>query len=522
MVTRISTAATNQVLVNRMMALQQNVNNDQTQLSTGFKSQDYTGIAGDSFQLLNVENERARLQRYVTNNDLTNTTLSAQATSVQGIDDTARMIQSALIQFQGTDLSSGNPNNVTAVNDLQTQVFNAFSSVQYYLSQKIDGNYIFGGAQSDKPPFSLPYNSLQDFQNFYDGNNTVFPSSRVANLVNINLNNINVSYATPASPLDTMTQVTGASPDAFVTQTIDQTATDNLNFTNVNGNGKITAATPGAFKSLQIGQTLLIDNTTNSNNGVYTVTAVSPDGNSITLDQPVNAGTEPAANNVQIKLAVPDGTALALSGSAAGNNGAYTVKWPTNAQLVAAGMDPNAGAVVSGDVIFTQSKIPFTSSPETISLNSNSFLTGTNLATTARVSDTQSINMDVTGLDPAFEKVVRAFGILAQGDLLNHPDRVTQALAVLNDAIQHSSLEPTEEPSDLQGVQDRIANNAKALAAAKDTQTTFMAFLEGRQNDIEKADTTEAAVRLQTDSQTLSVSYASLAKITQLSLLNYL
>ncbi len=225
---------------------------------------------------------------------------------------------------------------------------------------------------------------------------------------------------------------------------------------------------------------------------------------------------------MQIKLAVPDGTSLALTGSTAGNNGAYTVKWPTNAQLVAAGLDPNSGAVVSGDVIFTQSKIPFTSSPETVSLNSNAFLTGTNLTTTARISDTQSINLDVTGMDPAFEKVVRALGILSQGDLLDHPERVTQAMNVLNDGIQHSSLNPTEEPSDLQGVQDRIANNTKALTDAKDTQTQFMAFLEGRQNDIEKADTTEAAVRLQTDSQTLSVSYASLAKITQLSLLNYL
>ena len=60
------------------------------------------------------------------------------------------------------------------------------------------------------------------------------------------------------------------------------------------------------------------------------------------------------------------------------------------------------------------------------------------------------------------------------------------------------------------------------LTTAKDTQTDFQAFLEGRQNDIEKADSTQAAVQLQTDSQALQVSYASLAKITQLSLLNYL
>jgi len=522
MVTRISTAATNQALVNRMISLQQNVNNGQTQLSTGFKSQDYIGIAGDTFQLLNVENERARLQRYISNNQLTTTMLNAQQTSAQGIDDTARMIRSALIEFQGRDLSGQNPENIAAVNDLQGKVFNAFSQIQYFLSQKIDGKYIFGGALSDKPPFSLPYNSLEDFQNFYDGISAVFPSTRVANLVDLTFSNVDVTYATPAAPLDTLTQLTAANPDDFVTQVIDQVQTDNLIFSNVGSNGKITAATPASFKSLQVGQTILINGTTAANNGVYTITSVSPDGNSITLDQPVNATVEPAGTGVEIKLAIPNGTTLAMSGSVAGNNGAYTVKWPTNAELVAAGLDPNGGNIVTGDVIFTQNQVPVTGAPETITLESNAFLTGTSLSTTTRVSDTQSIKLDVTGLDPAFEKVVRAFGILAQGDLINNQDRVTQALAALNDAIEHSSLQPTEAASDLQSVQDRIANNIKALADAKDVQTQFMAFLEGRQNEIEKADTTEAAVRLQTDSQTLQISYASLSKITQLSLLNYL
>src|SRR5262249_10274588 len=147
-------------------------------------------------------------------------------------------------------------------------------------------------------------------------------------------------------------------------------ATNNLIFSNVAGNGKITAATPAAFQSLQIGQTILISGTSAANNGVYTITSVSPDGNSITLDQPVNAQVEPDGTGVLIKWAVPNGTALALSGSTAGNNGAYTVTWPTNAELVAAGLDPNAGNIVSGDVLFTKSQIPVTGAPETINLES--------------------------------------------------------------------------------------------------------------------------------------------------------
>jgi flagellar hook-associated protein 3 FlgL len=520
MVTRISTGVSNQLLVNRMLEQQQRVNQDQTQLSTGFKSQDYMGIAQDSFRLLNIENERARLSRYVANNDLLSTTLKAQATSVVGIDDTARNIRSELVQFASRDLTAQNPENISAVLDLQSKVFSAFSQVQYFLTQKIDGKYIFGGAKSDTPPISFDYKSLNQFQQFYDGINAVFPSTRVANLVDISIPNVNATYTNVTIGGNPMTQVTGAAGD-FITETIDQVATGNLLFSNVGANGKITATTPGSFRALQVGQTFIMDGTTLANNGVFTITDVSPDGNTITLDQNVTAGAE-TGGTVEMNLTVPNGTAMALSGSVAGNNGAYTVRWPTNAELVAGGFDPNAGQITPGDVIFLDNQIPITGAPETISLESRAFLTGTSLSTEQRISDTQSLRLDVTGLDPAFEKLTRAFGIIAQGDLINKPERVQQALAIINDAIEHSPLQPTEAKSDLQAVQDRIGINQRSLADAKGVQTSFLAFLEGRQNELEKADTTEVAVRLQTDSQILQISYASLAKITELTLLNYL
>lgn len=519
MVTRISTSVSNQVLVNRMLEQQQRVNEGQMQLSTGFKSQDYMGIAQDSFRLLNIENERARLSRYVANNDLLSTTLKAQATSVVGIDDTARMIRSELLQFSSRDLSAQNPENISAVNDLQQKVFSAFSQVQYFLTQKLDGKYIFGGAKSDTPPISFDYKSLNEFQQFYDGINAVFPSTRVANLVDLSFSGVAATYNNVTVAGNDMTLVTGAADD-FVTETIDQIATGNLVFSNVGANGKVTATTPGAFRSMQVGQTFIMDGTTLANNGVFTVTGVSPDGNTLTLDQNVNAGTETAGT--ELKLTVPNGTALALSGSVDGNNGAYTVKWPTNAELVAAGYDPNGGQITPGDMIFLDNRVPVPGVTETISLDSRAFLTGTSLSTQQRISDTQSLVMDVTGLDPAFEKLTRALGIIAQGDLINNPERVQQALGIINDAIEHSPLQPHEEKSDLQAVQDRIGINQRAVADAKSVQTSFLAFLEGRQNELEKADTTEVAVRLQTDSQVLNISYASLAKITELSLLNYL
>jgi flagellin-like hook-associated protein FlgL len=176
---------------------------------------------------------------------------------------------------------------------------------------------------------------------------------------------------------------------------------------------------------------------------------------------------------------------------------------------------------VDGSLILT-SPIPPSSAPETISLTSTAFLTGSNLTTQQKISDTQQIKLDVTGMDPAFEKLIRGLGILAEGDLINNPSRVQDALTMVNESIEHSSLQPTELPSDLQGVQDRISLNLKQLSDTKDQQTQFLTFLQNRADAIDRADPTETAVRLNAESQALQVSYATLARISKLSLLDYI
>ena len=99
-------------------------------------------------------------------------------------------------------------------------------------------------------------------------------------------------------------------PGNFISQTINQTSTGNLIFSNVNGAGKITAATPGAFKSLQVGQTILINNsavaqgapTGTDNNGVYTITGgVARTAIASPWTKTSTPAPELAADNVQIK-----------------------------------------------------------------------------------------------------------------------------------------------------------------------------------------------------------------------------
>jgi flagellin-like hook-associated protein FlgL len=525
MVTRISTTANVDAIVQRMLDQQTRVNDLQQQVATGVKSQDYVGVSSDAQRLLSIENEIGRVQNYLNNNGAVSTTLNVQLSAAQGIDTAARNMRSELLTFAGHDLSSGSPITQTQVQDIQEKAFNALSQIAFFLNQKVDGKYVFGGGRSDTPPINFPYDSLSQFQQTYDGIGKVFPSSRVANLVDISFPNVSVNYQSVTVGGNPYNEVS-AGAGSFITQNLTTSAFGTLVFTNVGANGKITATTPGAFKSLQVGQTFLLNNTdpgqggATANNGVYTITAVSPDGNTITLDQNVNAGTEPAGS-VNIGLTVPNGTTLALSGSSNGNNGAYTVKWPTNAELAAAGYNLSGGQVADGSILLTNPPVVSATS-ETVSLDSTAFMQGSSLTTFQKISDTQSIKLDVTGLDPAFEKLIRGLGVLAQGDLIKNPTRAQDALTFVNDAIEHSSLQPTEERSDLQSVQDRISLNLKQLKDMHDQQTEFLTFLQNRRGDIINADPTETAVRLNAESNSLQVSYATLARIQKLSLLNYI
>jgi len=518
MVTRIGTFANQQALISRMLETQKRVFDGQTQVGTEKKSQDYAGISSDSFSLINIENEKSRIGRFINNNTSAETTLKAMNTSVKSVDDVMRSLRQELIGFTGRDLRDQSPQDVSAVSDIQDKAFSALSEIKFALNLKIDGKYVFGGGKTNDVPVDLPYSNVAEFQKVYDGVDVTYPKTRAAQLVQASFDNVgvtaytNLSYGTPATDV---TQIDAAAGN-FVTATADSTSFGDLTFANSGANGTITSSVPGAFSNLEVGQTFTLD-LTSGNNGVFTVTGVSGDGRTLTVDQNVTAGTDLAAAGVIMRRVPPNGTTIYMTGSGNNNNGAYTVRWPTNAEQAAA---PFTGAVFDGSRIFVSGQVPNTT-PETVNFETRPYYLGDKLETEHRVSETRTIKFGVNGLDPAFEKAIRALGQITQGDLINNQKRAVDALALINDTIEHSNRSG-ELPSDLQLVQNRLGINQKVLADAKDDQKQFSAFLEVRQIEIENVDPTEAAVKLNDDIRSLNISFATLSKVQQLSLVNYL
>ena len=531
MVTRIATFASQQALVNQMLTAQSRAFDSQTQVGTEKKSQTYTGISSDSFRLISVENERSRLDQYVKNNSIAETNAKAMVTTVESMDEVIRLLRSEMITFTSRDLSDASDSDVSAVTDIQARAFAALNDMEFFLNLKIDGKYLFGGGKTDSAPVSIPYDNAAEFQQDFDGIGVTYPTTRAAHLSQAVFSGVTAAYTNENIPVQgvatDVTRVTGAAGD-LITATLDDSSFGNLTFGNVATNGTITSDVQNAFANLTVGQTILLNGTeiagtgTADANGVYTITAVSGDGTQITLDQNIPVGAAAIGTGAEINLAVPDGTTVFLSGTDVTNDGAYTVRWPTNAEIAGIPLNMNAvaPAVVSGDVMWMSGQV-IDASGETATFDAQPYYLGDNLETEHRVSDGRTIKFGVNGLDPAFEKAIRAIGQVLQGDLINNQQRGLDALGLLNDAIEHSP-QSTEMPSDLQDVAQRLALNQSIIFNAKEDMKEFNGFLGQRQIELENVDVTEAAVRLQDDVRALEISFATLARIQQLSLNNFI
>lgn len=240
----------------------------------------------------------------------------------------------------------------------------------------------------------------------------------------------------------------------------------------------ITAANPGAFAALQPGTTITIDGSSTGNDGTYTV--VSTDGDRT------------------IKIA-----------------GTLTFPPATTSITVANSLADPLGA-------------PDTSA----SISICNWYRGDTLAQTHRLDEDRSFALDLNGIDPAFEKAIRALGIIAQGvtgqagGLDAHRERIDQALFLLNDAVDGTAAGAppfgTEGKRSLKDVESAIGFQQVTLADSKALHTHLAGLLDDRIAGQENADAQGAITRLLDGTRTLEASYEVIARVRRLSLAQYL
>ena len=281
------------------------------------------------------------------------------------------------------------------------------------------------------------------------------------------------------------------------------------------------AAVKGAFSSYKTGDTLVVQGA-DGNDRMYIVKSVSADGRTVSFDDSTPVAEDMNITNgkqitdgkgITIGKSYPVGATVDLGKTSGAYNGKYTV----------------TGVSDNGKTLTVKTKdFPEYGAEETFAtadVATYSYYNGGYLKTTYRVSETSAFSNDVTAASSAFEKLFRAMGEIAQGNLLDadNPEsahaRVSDALNILDASLNANSKEKNGDITSIQysviSKLDLVKTTIESQTASKESLTTYI-------NNMTQVDKTEAVTYLLQAKQDLEVSYSVLSAINRLSLLQYL
>lgn len=418
---------------------------------------------------------------------------------------------------------------------LQSSAFAAMKQLADSLNTFVNGKYLFGGGNSNQPPINFPFNSLEDFQNYYDGINIKFPSSAAANLTNMMFNGKDTGDLTITGTGGNTASISADNAGGFLKESIKANGrtTGDLSFNKENGTIKATEY--GAFNSFKAGDTMVIGGAGAGTNGkAYVIKSISEDGKTITVDETtpiMQTETITPTDNVTFSTSFPVGSVINMGGF--GNNTAQKVQ-------VTGISDDGKTLYVTGD----PGRFPAMGATQVIpadnkwDMSTKSYYQGGTSSSEKLISDNQSLTQNINGQDTAFEQLFRALGDVAQGNMVDgrNPadaldslinsdqakDRVTGSLSLIQNALFNSSASVSTPNPDLYSILAKVNSDKVLLKSVSDSQTLVKVNLEKNITSLKNVDKTEAATKLQLAYANLEASYSVLQSSMSLSILNYL
>jgi flagellin-like hook-associated protein FlgL len=270
---------------------------------------------------------------------------------------------------------------------------------------------------------------------------------------------------------------------------------------------------------------------------VYPPTAVAQVGSRGVLTQGITGpltttgGDTITAANPGAFTGLKPGATITIAGSGSGNGGTYTVVGTDGDRQITIAGTLTAGATtiaVNNSVVDTPAGVPDAGASITI----GNWYQGDDVAQTHRLDEDREFTLSLNAIDPGFEKAMRALGLLSQGvagtpgGLDQHPERLEQAMSLLNDAIDRAGdgTPPfgAEASGSLEEIGTDLGFQQVMLSDSQDLHKQMTHLFEQRIGKLENADETEAIALLLDGTQALEASYQTLARVRQLSLTNFL
>lgn len=297
------------------------------------------------------------------------------------------------------------------------------------------------------------------------------------------------------------------------------------------------------------------------NNGTYTVDSVSTDGSTVTLNpstklvanQTDSDGTtiskggfsftsgtkisiDAATNEIRVfekgtGAAITDafdglrvGQRIDISGTS-GNNIAYTIK----AINVATGIITTNENITISEVDPSSTISVYATSGQ---VEADSYYLGDQALVTHRIDGTRNFKNDLNATNPAFEKAIRAMGILAQGSyggpgsLENNRQRIEDVKFLLRSAINSSTVGDSpygvEETDNLENIGSSVAMKRLRIEQVTIFHRSQIAFAEDRISAKENIDRSEAITSLLNEVNALEAAYQTISRVSKLSLVNFM
>jgi flagellin-like hook-associated protein FlgL len=220
------------------------------------------------------------------------------------------------------------------------------------------------------------------------------------------------------------------------------------------------------------------------------------------------------------------GMTITLSGSGLGNDGTYTVVGTNGSDQITI-----AGALTAGPATINITNAVANGADPAATIGAGDYYAGDTVALNHRVDTDRSFSLDLTAIDPAFEKAIRAMGIIAQGaygttgGLDQNLERIDQALELVNSSLDRAAGGApfgAEIAGNLEKVTMDLGFQELMLGDAIERHKQIIQSLENGIAGIENVETVEAVARLLDHTQALEASYQAIARVSQVSLTKFL
>ena len=532
---RFATLATHRLNQSQMLDAQSRLFETQMQISSGKVSRGYAGVAIDARRLVNLENAVTEVAGFTRNIEVTQGRLRLMESSIAGAFEVASRFRELLVNALNVDNASLLTLNQRAEDMLQ--------ELAGAINIKQDNRFLFSGSRIDIPPIDMsvllsPTVPLVDAAEFTGA--ATASTTGITGLTGISRVQVDSGTTGDAFQLTydsgtntfTVTNLNGGASDTSVLsaapaagQTTDITFTvgtkrvvvtvdENFNL----GNSIVTdtivgnvAGGAGVFGAITVtgttGNISKIDLNTIETSGTAasaTLTLSSSDGDFVAIGVDLSAiGTVP----VTLTNATTGATVVLSIGVTTGLNDAAIADPDTEIRLD----DFLENVAASDGSINVKEARPGDPGYDTANPG---FYKGDNAKLNVRIDINATVEFGIKANEPGIEKLVRSLYMVRNANVApGSIDRATleSALGLVIEALD-----------DIPDIRSKIGSDLLALEQMKTRHQDFTVFTNESISQIENVDVAAAVARLSIDQTFLEASYMLTARLSQLSLANFL